>query len=154
MDEALHDTLLAQVVSTADALHPELATLAARYRLIPLYLDWMGFIGLRTDGELLFVGWDPPHDPEIVREAYFRRVGLVAGAERYPSLAFLLPERPANALSCETCGGTGCLRCMGSECWTISAACAVGSDGSCPARQRRYRDHDAERALLLSKERR
>ncbi len=56
MDAALHDTLLAEVVRTPDAMHPEIAPLAARYQLIPLYLDWMGFIGLRTDGELLFVG--------------------------------------------------------------------------------------------------
>ncbi len=46
----------------------------------------------------------------------------------------------------------GGLRFMGSQYPTMSAVFAVDSDGSCLARQRRYRDHDAERALHLSKE--
>jgi hypothetical protein len=53
------------------------------------------------------VPWDPPHTPEIVREPHMRRIALVGGAEHYPDLATLRPERPTNAVTCSSCGGSG-----------------------------------------------
>lgn len=105
LDTGLHAALRAR------AAHAELPSLreaaAVAPALLPLFLDWMGFIGLREDGELLFVTWDPPHDAEIVQEAHLRRTALVAGAEKFPELSTLVPRRPSEAELCTFCGGSG-----------------------------------------------
>jgi hypothetical protein len=109
------------IMQTLDrAIHAKLRALASRHELeshrdaarlapdlLPLYLDWVGFIGLADDGEVRFVNWDPPHTSAPVREPYLVRAALVAGAEQYAELAALRPVRPANAVDCVLCGGTG-----------------------------------------------
>jgi hypothetical protein len=102
----IHARLLNAFVDGRE-LPADTSTLAAQYRLLPLYLDWVGFVGLRADGELLFVSWDPPHEPEVVRESHLRRAALVRGAEEFTELASLRPVRTADAIDCPHCGGTG-----------------------------------------------
>ena len=60
LDPELHRGLLAAYVAGSGPDPSGTRALAARYRLLPVYLDWTGFVGLREDGELLFVGSDPP----------------------------------------------------------------------------------------------
>src|SRR5262249_21344102 len=75
--------------------------------LVPLYLDWVGVFGLAADGNILFVGWDPPHDVSPVREAYWIRNAIVVGAEQYAELTPFVPARPDNAVTCSFCRGRG-----------------------------------------------
>jgi hypothetical protein len=105
LDTSLHAALRARAAQAELPSVPEAAAIAPA--LLPLFLDWVGFIGLREDGELLFVSWDPPHDGEIVQEAHLRRTALVAGAEKYPELSTLIPRRPSEAELCTFCGGSG-----------------------------------------------
>jgi hypothetical protein len=75
---------------------------------IPLWADIGGAILLRPDGTVLELEWDQPseHAPREL-DAPSWRVALVTGAERYPWLAALLPQRPANAETCPDCEGKG-----------------------------------------------
>jgi hypothetical protein len=81
---------------------------------IPLYADLGGAVLLSEDGTLLELKWDQdseryPH--EIQGSSLNGRLPLtavlVAGVERYPWLAALLPARPPNAIECTTCAGAG-----------------------------------------------
>jgi hypothetical protein len=70
----------------------------------------MGTIGtiwmLRPDGSL----WDTDADwgkPLTPLPEELRTTALVAGAERYPWLAELLPRRPVDARECMKCKGRG-----------------------------------------------
>ena len=104
-DSGLYAALRAQA---SQAELPSLREAAAvAPALLPVYLDWVGFIALREDGELLFVPWDPPHEEEIVQEAPLRRAALVAAVEKYPELSSLIPRRPPEAERCASCGGSG-----------------------------------------------
>jgi hypothetical protein len=67
----------------------------------------MGFFGLRKDGSMAFVGWDPPRELETRIEAQMQRIALVAASEHYPELAYLRPIRPTSAVMCPNCHGTG-----------------------------------------------
>lgn len=77
-----------------------------RYQALPLY----GGIGevwlLRPDGSF----WRADSDAGLELERLPEELqinALVAGAERYPWLASLLPDRPIDAALCTVCGGTG-----------------------------------------------
>src|SRR4051812_33696896 len=72
----------------------------------------MGTIGslwmMRPDGTLWDVDldWDKPFAP-LPDELHI--TALVAGAERFPWLKELVPERPATARDCPVCNGGGLL---------------------------------------------
>ena len=77
-----------------------------RYQALPLF----GTIGevwlLRPDGSL----WKADSDLGIALQPLpesLHTLALVAGAERYPWLAELLPPRPLGATSCDNCAGAG-----------------------------------------------
>jgi hypothetical protein len=75
---------------------------------LPLYLGWVGAIGLRPDGS--FVRWDHEDDREAVKplsDPYWERVAVSHAAKKYSELAALLPERPSHAKDCDSCKGTG-----------------------------------------------
>ena len=105
VDPSLYAALRRRAAQASFASLREAAAVAPA--LLPVYLDWVGFIALREDGELLFVPWDPPHEPEIVQEARLRRTALVAAAEKFAELASLVPLRPAEAERCAACDGSG-----------------------------------------------
>jgi hypothetical protein len=79
-----------------------------KFGFLPLYLGWVAVLGIRPDESL--VRWDNEDDPEVMKplsDAYWERMALCQGAKKYPELARLLPQRPAKALQCESCNGTG-----------------------------------------------
>jgi hypothetical protein len=77
-----------------------------RYAALPLF----GTLGevwlLRPDGSL----WRADSETGSRFEplpVHLHTTALVAGLQRYPWLKQLLPQRPANASSCNSCGGQG-----------------------------------------------
>ena len=67
---------------------------------------------LRPDGAVWFyVDVSRPNSPEQYEwqlgEGLERIGALVLGTERFPELAALLPERPANTPDCARCNGSG-----------------------------------------------
>src|SRR5689334_16662837 len=82
-----------------------------KHAFLPLYLGWVSALGIRPDGA--FVRWDHEENPEIVTallDPYWRRMAVCQGARKYPELGALIPQRPATAQDCDSCGGTGQLR--------------------------------------------
>jgi hypothetical protein len=68
---------------------------------LPLYFGWTETIALRPDGQL--VCWSTEgHDAEVrpLHDGAWVLPALVAGADRYPELRELLPERPSDAVEC------------------------------------------------------
>jgi hypothetical protein len=92
---------------------------------LPLHGDPVYLWALRPDGVVLCLDHESfslPFEPEADPLKLY--AVLLKGAEAYPELRALVPERPAGAQPCEACGGTGsaegsppptwgCLRCMG-----------------------------------------
>jgi hypothetical protein len=75
---------------------------------IPLYCGWFETIGLTATGEIVM--WNAegeyddirkPDDPQIVM------CSRMEGLQRYPQLKSLRPVRPATAVTCGPCKGTG-----------------------------------------------
>jgi hypothetical protein len=88
--------------------------LARRFDALPVYSDMGGALLLRPDGEVLSVLWDSESEARPA-ERRWRLLGLAAAAEQFPELTPLLPSRPATALSCPACRGTGRWRRAGVE---------------------------------------
>ena len=107
VDPELHALLQGRAATSDFDSFRDAARLGAPFGLLPIYLDWMGFLGLKSDGAIGFVGWEPPHDPDFAVPAHMQRVGLVAAAEHYPELEYLVPTRAAEAVTCPTCRGSG-----------------------------------------------
>jgi hypothetical protein len=112
---------------------------------IPLLADIGGAVLLRADGVVLELEWDqeseqhPRERPELAST-----VPLVSGAERYPWLKALLPQRPPDAVSCSTCLGGGSIKVEGGKGRVFCGVCgalgwvavqpAVAADGAPPRR--------------------
>ena len=81
---------------------------AAVLNALPVYRGWTGTVYLNTSGQFLFR--DEEESPSTIREEkdpHTQIVALVEGAERFPVLANLLPGRPVNNDTCQSCHGTG-----------------------------------------------
>lgn len=92
-----------------------------RLNALPLWGNRIYLWALRPDGMVFCVdheSFSRATEPEIDPLNLF--AVLQHGAARYPELAPLLPDAPAGALSCDTCGGAGwtdeggsCMSCFG-----------------------------------------
>ena len=92
--------------------------LARAMDVLPAYVDMGGALVLTQDGEVLEFDFEsesrkPAHEPWLT-------VARGSLARRYDDSAELMPERPADALDCPSCGGTGimlkgaiCVQCSG-----------------------------------------
>jgi hypothetical protein len=76
--------------------HPEIANFVKTLAALPLYVDWNGGVALRPDCELIGFLWDEPQSIKVESDPRFRFLALIIGAERYPELASLTPQRTSN----------------------------------------------------------
>jgi hypothetical protein len=108
---------IAQLGETA---WPDLA--GREHNALPLFADLGGAVLLRADGTFLELEWDEPTErtPRLLEQPSYAPA-LAIGAERFPCLRPLLPPRPANAITCDTCHGRGRLPVVSIPC----AACAA-----------------------------
>jgi len=73
---------------------------------LPLYWGWLAALGLRPNGEV--VSWEyETSEVQVVDCGSLERLALSQGAKLYPELKGAMPERPANAVKCESCAGRG-----------------------------------------------
>jgi hypothetical protein len=73
----------------------------ADFGALPLYLGWTETIGIRPDGEI--VRWSTEGEYtgiQLVEDSRLVLSALVTGAEKYPKLRALLPDRPPGAVDC------------------------------------------------------
>ena len=107
----LPSAISAQITAAVLALDPEggLPDRVGRtHSAIPLLADLGGAVLLRADGTILELEWDQESELKPRERGEFANtVPLVAGVERYPWLAALLPRRPADAPACASCDGAG-----------------------------------------------
>jgi hypothetical protein len=95
------------------ARNPKLHSLEPAVRehgFLPLYIGWLATLGIRPDGS--FVWWDDSNEIKHpclkpLVSGYYQRLAICDGARKYPELRALLPDRPADAQTCEMCGGSG-----------------------------------------------
>lgn len=81
-------------------------TAVEKLNVLPLTSDAGGFYAITTAGTVVEVLWDDGFAQEVT-DARALNIALFQGAKRYPELASLLPNRPADAATCTSCGGTG-----------------------------------------------
>ena len=100
-----------------DSTNPATETVsrAQQHRLLPLWEDTGGCIGLLRSGEIVFFTWDEPSKlrPVAAEDEHGQRMVFAAranGARRYADIEGLAPVRDPNARVCPGCGGTGQLR--------------------------------------------
>jgi hypothetical protein len=77
---------------------------AIRLHALPVGAD---FAYCLLSPECAVISYDPPHEPELAKDAQSLLHTLVYASQRYPSLSRFIPSRPASVASCELCSGTG-----------------------------------------------
>ena len=102
---------------------PYLKGLAERYHVLPIYIDWTVFFGLRPDGEIVLVPTEEQRDPEPEVDERWRRVAIFRSTKKYPELIALIPARPLGAPDCPHCEGHGRIDIPGVEPDTIVCYC-------------------------------
>lgn len=105
------ETRIAEFLAAGDPKLKWVRPAVRRHAFLPLYVGWIATLGIRPDGS--FVRWDHEDDDGSVKplsDAYLQRLAICEGAKMYPELHALRPERPANAVTCDRCGGTGQIR--------------------------------------------
>ncbi len=102
------ETRISEFLSADDPKFEWVKPAVRMHGFLPLYVGWVAVLGLRPDGS--FVRWDYENDRATVKplsDAYWQRMAICQGTRKYPELRALLPERPATALTCPACGGSG-----------------------------------------------
>ncbi|MGH9766226.1 MAG: hypothetical protein ACREAB_02225 [Blastocatellia bacterium] len=90
----------------SDFADPEEYCLSQNFRALPIGVSLWAYVFLTPDGEVISTGYEPG-DLERSRSIQDLLNALVWGAERYPVLAALIPERPRDSPDCPLCVGSG-----------------------------------------------
>jgi hypothetical protein len=107
-------------------------THAAKANALPVLRAWTACMALRPDGVIVWMD-DDVQEPQIVEDARARNVGLLHASRIDPELAFLAPARPADAIACPDCKGTGRLAFpAGFEHLSRTVDCSCGGLGWVP----------------------
>jgi len=80
---------------------------AKRWSLLAVYEDMGGTLALDAEAEVLCLVDDGPGPPQRERNEGWRLRALMEASLQFPELAHLKPTRPAEAITCPTCSGTG-----------------------------------------------
>jgi acyl carrier protein len=100
---------------------------------LPLLFDFTAVMAIRPDGELVWIDEDLSR-VRLVEDERERTIGLFQGSLRDPDLGFLVPPRPADAVDCPDCRGTGRIPFPeGSEHLADLVICYCGGIGWLPA---------------------
>jgi hypothetical protein len=93
-----------------------------------LVRDWTADIVLSPAGEVLVIDTEfgEPTRPATAAE---QRISLFRGIRHYPELVSFLPARPPEAVSCESCQGTGVLAAAITNPSLREVVCACGGAG-------------------------
>jgi hypothetical protein len=74
---------------------------------LPLFRGWTETLAIRPDGTL--IKWPTEEWPGAKEfgDPVWAKIALTQGAQIYPELRALIPARPASAVTCEQCQGSG-----------------------------------------------
>ena len=96
--------------------------LARRHHLLPILPEWTGFVGLRDDGDLLWVSDDDGSVSTEINE-HARHLATIRGPELLPEPGFLRPTIAPDLVVCWSCGGSGKVVVQGQEPGNIRCLC-------------------------------
>lgn len=101
--------------ASPDAPPTALRAMAASIGALPLVYDPAedrgGCVAVTPSGHVVqFLVRDDPKNFRVIDDANLRACYLKLGSDRHPELAPLVPERPADAVTCLFCGGAGVQR--------------------------------------------
>lgn len=99
------------------------ADVATTLGVVPVFHDWSAFGGIRLDGTIVWVEYEPPYAVTPIEDPVHRNMILFVAARRYPMLAGLAPIRPAGAGDCPSCGGTGVFHYQGEPIEMVNCFC-------------------------------
>lgn len=126
---------LVRYLSSEATEPPDARAGAVRHRVLPLFNDFIGCWALDMTGRLVFFAWEAPEALEPVSDTPIDAIGanaaLALGSVRFPALAAIRPVRPADAVPCTACDGTGRLTGV-----PDNVVCACGGLGWLPAPSR------------------
>jgi hypothetical protein len=88
----------------------DMRDLAAEFEILPMLYDFGYCLAIKLDGEIVAMPWEPPRELEVISDPRTIRIILAQGARKHPPLQCLVPQRPAEAVDCAKCKGTG--RCV------------------------------------------
>lgn len=107
------ETLLQKYVSNPEPVWADaektinLREIAAKLKVLPLYLDWSGAFGIRPNGDFFSFIYNKPYG--IKKDYNQREINgvLFQGLKNYPELKELMPVRTSESIECNSCQGTG-----------------------------------------------
>ena len=112
---------------------------------LPLLFDFTAIMAIRPDGELVWIDEDLSRVRPVEDERE-RNVGLFQGSLRDHDLDFLVPPRPADAVDCPDCRGTGRIPFPeGSEHLADRVVCYCGGIGWLPSGSGLRKDRQTRR---------
>jgi len=85
----------------------DLRAIVAEVQLLPAMLDMGGCLGLRPNGEVASFMWDEPYTLRPETDNRIRNMAYYRASLKHPALAPLVPRRPADAVDCSYCAGSG-----------------------------------------------
>lgn len=85
----------------------DLRRVAAGANALPLFIDMGGIYAINAGGEIISFSWDNLELPREESDLRILNIVLFQGSKKYPELRSLIPKRPADALICPHCQGTG-----------------------------------------------
>jgi hypothetical protein len=94
-------------LSPSEFANAEEYRLSQEFTALPIGFGSFCYFLLRPDGEVISIDCLDSVEVERFQESYRLLTILAWGAERYPALATLIPERPPEAEDCPLCGGFG-----------------------------------------------
>ena len=100
-------TELLPELSPSDFADAEEYRLSQKFTALPIGSGSFSYFLLHPDGEVISIDSLDSVEVERSRESCRLSTILAWGAERYPALAPLIPERPPEAEDCPLCGGSG-----------------------------------------------
>jgi hypothetical protein len=85
----------------------DLRKIAVELNVLPLYLEYSGAFGIRSNGAFFSFSYKKPY--EIRTEYNQREVNgiLYKGVKKYPELQELMPIRTDDSIECPDCNGSG-----------------------------------------------
>ena len=107
--EAVNEITLAlrQFLADSSPDPMNLRQIAAEIQALPLVLDMGGCYAICSNGQVVSFSWDAPSDVRVEEDPRIRNMAIFQGCRKYPTLKSLVPSRPAEALECSQCHGTG-----------------------------------------------
>lgn len=94
-------------LSPSDFADAEEYRLSQEFTALPIGFGSFSYFLLQPGGEVISIDCLDSIEVERSGESYRLLTILAWGAERYPALATLIPERPPEAENCPLCGGSG-----------------------------------------------